>query len=239
MNNTFLDAVSHELRTPLSAVLGLALTLQRRDIEVTEEDRHDLISRLASNARKLERLLTDLLDLDRLTRGIVEPKRQDVDIADLVARVVENSGILGDHPVTMKVERVIVSVDGPKVERIVENLLANAARHTRPGTRVWVGADLQDDGLLIAVEDEGPGGPGWRRACRRWAASGSRDQPLREEGIGRCLELGEVTGGAALREDEAGLLQPVMAVGREAGPGQGGERSTLVQSHPKGSGHGE
>src|SRR5439155_8863696 len=86
----------------------------------------------------------------------------------------------------------------------------------------------------------GPGtGPGWRRACRRWAASGSRAQPLREEGIGRCLELGEVTGGAALREDEAGLLQPVMAVGREAGPGQGGERSTLVQSHPKGSGHGE
>ncbi|TMK96515.1 MAG: GAF domain-containing protein [Actinobacteria bacterium] len=208
MKNTFLDAVSHELRTPLSAVLGIALTLQRRDIEVTEEDRHDLISRLASNARKLERLLTDLLDLDRLTRGIVEPKRQDVDIADLVARVVENSGILGDHPVTMKVERVIVSVDGPKVERIVENLLANAARHTRPGTRVWVGADLQDDGLVIAVEDEGPGVPGDLRQAIFEPFRQGRQRTPHSPGVGIGLSLvarfAELHGGRSWVEDRPG-----------------------------------
>src|SRR5207249_4110430 len=76
IKNMFLDAVSHELRTPLAAVLGIALTLQRRDISLSVEDWQDLLGRLVTNARKLERLLSDLLDLDRLARGIVQPNRQ-------------------------------------------------------------------------------------------------------------------------------------------------------------------
>ena len=72
MKNTFLAAVSHELRSPLTAILGLALTLERS--EMLEDDRTDLLERLAANARKLDRLLKDLLDIDRLNRGIVDPQ---------------------------------------------------------------------------------------------------------------------------------------------------------------------
>jgi K+-sensing histidine kinase KdpD len=160
MKNMFLDAVSHELRTPLAAVLGIALTLQRDDVALSAEDQHDLVSRLAVNARKLERLLSDLLDLDRLTRGIVRPNRHPTDVAELVRRVLENSDLLANHAVTVDAgDPVWASVDGPKVERIVENLLANTARHTPSGTHVRVGVAPQDEGVALVVEDDGPGIP--------------------------------------------------------------------------------
>jgi PAS domain S-box-containing protein len=63
--NVFLTAVSHELRTPLAAIVGIALTLQRARSSLAEEDGADLVDRLAANAGKLDRLLSDLLDLDR------------------------------------------------------------------------------------------------------------------------------------------------------------------------------
>ena len=64
MKNTFLAAVSHELRSPLTSILGLALTLERQTLSAS--DQSDLLGRLAMNARKLDRLLKDLLDIDRL-----------------------------------------------------------------------------------------------------------------------------------------------------------------------------
>src|SRR4029078_3660304 len=72
MKNTLLAAVSHELRSPLTAVLGVVLTLALS--AMLEDDRTDLLERLAANARKLDRLLKDLLDIDRLHRGILHPQ---------------------------------------------------------------------------------------------------------------------------------------------------------------------
>ena len=73
MKNMFLEAVSHELRTPLTSILGSALTLEQAEGSLKPEDTRDLIGRIAANARKLQRLLGDLLDLDRLQRGILSP----------------------------------------------------------------------------------------------------------------------------------------------------------------------
>jgi signal transduction histidine kinase len=85
--NVFLSAVSHELRTPLAAIVGIALTLQRARSSLSEDDGADLIDRLAANGGKLDRLLSDLLDLDRLNRGIVTPKLHPTDLAALVTRI--------------------------------------------------------------------------------------------------------------------------------------------------------
>src|SRR4029077_665956 len=84
MKNTFLQAVSHDLRTPLAAILGLAGTLERGDVELDAGDTHDLAGRIAENARNLERLVIDLLDMDRLARGIVSPKLERVDVGEVV-----------------------------------------------------------------------------------------------------------------------------------------------------------
>jgi PAS domain S-box-containing protein len=155
--NVFLNAVSHELRTPLAAIVGIALTLKRAGPSLTEEDGVDLIDRLAANAGKLNRLLSDLLDLDRLNRGIVTPQLRHTDLAALVACIAAEWDT--GRPLELALEPVVAQVDPAKVERILENLLANADRHTTADTPVWVKLARQDDGVLISVEDAGNGVP--------------------------------------------------------------------------------
>jgi PAS domain S-box-containing protein len=158
MKNTFLAAVSHELRSPLTSILGLSLTLERTP-GMEPMDREDLLGRLSSNARKLDRLLKDLLDIDRLNRGIVEPQYRTVDIGALARRTFESLESLADRNVVVEVENVLLTADPAKVERIVENLLMNAARHTTADRSIWLRVEPFEKGALIAVEDDGPGVP--------------------------------------------------------------------------------
>ena len=94
MKNTFLQAVSHDLRTPLAGILGMAVTMARDDLELEQDEMRDLAGRIAQNARKLDRLVTDLLDLDRLSRGIVEPLFRPTDVGALVSQLVSDSELL-------------------------------------------------------------------------------------------------------------------------------------------------
>jgi signal transduction histidine kinase len=157
LKNTFLTAVSHELRTPLTSILGGALVLEQQRPDMSDEDREGLIQGLAINARKLDRLLSDLLDIDRLTRGIAETRRSPTDIGALMETVVEQSEIQADHPVEIEADHATIDLDASKVERIVQSLLVNAIRHTPPGTLIWMKARLAEGGVLIIVEDSGPG----------------------------------------------------------------------------------
>ena len=159
MKNTFLEAVSHDLRTPLTSILGSAVTLEQSGMDIPREDAVDLLRRIASNARKLERLLGDLLDLDRLQRGIITPQRRLIDVGALVRGAVREFEQLGGREVECGSDELIANVDPPKVERIVENLLSNASRHTSPDSRIWARVERREDGLLLVVEDEGGGVP--------------------------------------------------------------------------------
>jgi signal transduction histidine kinase len=114
---------------------------------------------MAANAQKLHRMLTNLLDLDRMSRGIVEPNRRMIDMTHLVRGVLDE--IEGDtHPINLSTTApVFADVDAAHCERIVENLLTNAIRYTPPGTPIWVSVDDVGDGALLTVEDAGPGVP--------------------------------------------------------------------------------
>jgi PAS domain S-box-containing protein len=161
LKSAFLQAVSHDLRTPLASVLGIALTLERSRGALPAADVDDLLGRLSANARRLDRILGGLLDLDRLTRGLVEPRRERVDLGALVAETVDQAqaDLAGDHPIFVDLAPVEIAVDAAKVERIVENLLVNASRHTPPGTPIWVRVDRHHPGALLTVSDAGPGVP--------------------------------------------------------------------------------
>jgi PAS domain S-box-containing protein len=165
LKTAFLQAVSHDLRTPLSSVLGIALTLERRRRELPSSEVDDLLGRLTANARRLDRILGGMLDLDRLARGIVEPRLERVDLGELVAAIVDQAraDLVGDHPVFLDLAPVEVAIDSAKVERIVENLLVNASRHTPPGTPIWVRVGRRDTGALLTVADAGPGVPAEQR----------------------------------------------------------------------------
>jgi PAS domain S-box-containing protein len=153
--------VSHELRTPLAAVLGLAVTLEQQGLD--EEDARDLAARIVANARRLDRMVTDLIDLERLSHGRIEPAWQTVDIGTLTARIARESGIAGGRRVEVATEEAVAEADVAQVERILENLLANAARRTRPDASLRVAARPDRGGVVIEVDDDGPAVPPDRR----------------------------------------------------------------------------
>ncbi len=209
MKNTFLEAVSHDLRTPLTSILGSALTLEQTELNLPKEDALDLVGRIAANARKLERLLSDLLDLDRLQRGIVSPQRRPTDLADLVHRSVDGTENPAGRDIQVEVESITVSVDAAKVERILENLLSNAIRHTPDGTRIWIRGFGQDGGVMLIVEDEGHGIPHELHEAvfepfRQAPGSSSGHSPGVGVGLSLVRRFAELHGGRAWLEDREG-----------------------------------
>jgi signal transduction histidine kinase len=194
IKDTFLRAVSHDLRTPLTAMLGVAVTLERTRLNLPREQALDLVAMLVEKTRKLERLLKDLLDLNRLEEGVLEPNRSLTDVRELVHRVVTEVDQLAGWPIDIEAEPIQAFIDGPKVERIVENLLLNTTRHTPPGTRVWVKALARGADLELIVEDAGPGVPAELagtifEAFRRGAGNGPAPTMSHHRGVGIGLSL--------------------------------------------------
>ena len=157
MKDMFLTAVSHELRSPIAAILGSAMTLEQLDGTLAPEDRHGLVGGIIGKARRLEQLVSDLLDLERVRRGAAEAQRIPTDLSMLARRAIEASDIREGHTVEEELPRVILAVDPSMVARIWENLLSNAVRYTPMGSTVWVRVRPLDDDAEIIVEDDGPG----------------------------------------------------------------------------------
>jgi signal transduction histidine kinase/putative methionine-R-sulfoxide reductase with GAF domain len=208
MKNTFLEAVSHDLRTPLTSILGSALTLERTKLDLPPEDALDMVGRIAANARKLERLLSDLLDLDRLQRGIVSPNRRPTDLEDFVLRAVSEMDTKGRR-IELDVRSGSVQIDQAKTERILENLLSNSLRHTPKDAKIWLRAQLQDDGVLFTVEDDGPGVPpelleAIFEPFRQAPGSSSVHAPGVGIGLSLVRRFAELHGGNAWAEEREG-----------------------------------
>ena len=208
MKNTFLAAVSHELRSPLTSILGLALTLERQGDGMPTDDRVDMLERLATNARKLDRLLKDLLDIDRLNRGIVSPRYRVTDVGELVRRTVASLEAVADRAIQIDADSVVLPVDPAKVERIVENLVVNAVRHTLLTDRVWVRVEPAEGGVLISVDDDGPGVSDELRdeifEPFRQGPTASKSSPGTGIGLSLVARFAELHGGRAWVEDRIG-----------------------------------
>jgi PAS domain S-box-containing protein len=210
MKDTFLTAVSHDLRTPLSTILGIAVTLEQEEhVPLDPVDRRDLLRSLGAKARQLTDLVTDLLDLERLRRGASEPKVTEESLDTLVAELVAGADLGDVHPIELELAPVRLPVDRTMVGRIVENLLANAVRHTPPGTRVWV--RLSEDaqgGALLVVEDDGPGIPAELREAlfRPFERGPSANPQSPGTGVGLSLvaRFAELHGGRAWVEERDG-----------------------------------
>jgi PAS domain S-box-containing protein len=158
LRDDILSAVSHELRTPLTSVLGFAVTLEQRRNELSPEETQRITGELAVAARRLERLLADLLDVERIRRGVVEVSRTRTKVLDLVERAVAACALDGRR-VDISGDPLVADIDAPKVERIVENLILNAAKHTPQRSAIHIRLDAQGEDLLLSVDDEGPGVP--------------------------------------------------------------------------------
>ena len=158
-----MQAVSHDIRTPLAAILGLAVTLESKADDMSPHDVRDLSSRIVQNSRRLDRIVTDLLDLDRLQRKGLVARLRPVDLGTLVRQLVTRTEAVTERRLQLDTGPVHVHADPTMVERIVENLLANAVKHTPGDSRIWIRVERSDEGALIAVEDDGPGIPAEER----------------------------------------------------------------------------
>jgi signal transduction histidine kinase len=208
MKNTFLTAVSHDLRTPLSAILGSAITLENADeLGIADEDRRQLMRSLAKKAKRLTAMVNDLLDMDRLTRGLVQPRRELVDLGALLGRTTAESDVLEERTVHVQAEPIDAWIDESMVVRIVENLLVNAAKHTPPAATIWVGARRVDQGVILRVDDDGPGiAADERDRLFEPFERGERSAPSPGLGVGLSLvaRFADAHGGRAWVEDREG-----------------------------------
>jgi PAS domain S-box-containing protein len=206
LKNTLLHTLSHDLKEPLTAMLGAASTLERLDATLDPGERADLLRTLVERTRGMNELLTDLLDLDRLDRGIVEPRRFPVDLDGLVRSMIARCDPLRRRHVEIDSDRCMANVDTTKVERMVENLLTNAARHTPRDAQVWVRVTRDDAGATIAVEDDGPGVPDDLKVAIFEPFRRGPDPLEPGSGIGLSLvaQFAELHGGRAWVEDREG-----------------------------------
>ncbi len=207
VKDTLLHAVSHDLRGPITAIVGSARSLQRRgELDLSQDDEDTLVDGVLQSGRKLDRIVGDLLDLERLDRGLVEPNRTPTDLAALLARVVDEATNAGQHRVHLEIaEPIEIDVDAGKVERIVDNLLLNAVKHTAAGTPIHVRLKRVDGGALLSVEDEGAGVPDQaKREIFEPFRQGSAARPGVGIGLSLVARFAELHGGRAWVEDRPG-----------------------------------
>ena len=154
----FLRATSHELRTPLTVVAGLTETLRRRHRQLSTAELDDLLARVSRNADRLTRLIEDLLDVDRLSSGLIRADRRPVELHMLVAEMARRTDLLG-RALETDLAPVTIAGDRAKLERVVGNLLANAARHSQLQGRVRISLCQREETAVLRVEDDGAGIP--------------------------------------------------------------------------------
>jgi two-component system sensor histidine kinase BaeS len=156
--------VSHELNTPLAAIRGYVETLQMPDLELDDETTRRYLGIVGEETERLEHIIGDLLDLARLEGGGGTLRRETVDVSTLFARLRNRHGrALEDHHIRLETtaspDAATITGDANRLEQALQNLVANAIRHTPGGGEIRVETARDGDAIRVRVEDTGPGIP--------------------------------------------------------------------------------
>jgi signal transduction histidine kinase len=152
-------AFSHELRSPLASLRGFTQLLLDRWERIPDADRRELLGQIDHDARRVSRLVDELLDVSRIDTGRYTVWRGPVDIVALCETVVRRVQLV--HPdlrcvVTAGAEVPDVLADDDKVEQVITNLLENGAKYATPD-RLAIDVRALDGQVEVAVSDAGPG----------------------------------------------------------------------------------
>ncbi|MER6394655.1 ATP-binding protein [Kitasatospora sp. NPDC001603] len=163
MRTALLAAVSHDLRTPLAAALASVGSLRSPDVEFSAEDRAELLATADESLVKLTRLVDNLLDMSRLQAGALTLHLAETHLDEILPRALDTLpdpyAPVRPLDLTFDIEEGVPAVlaDPPLLERVLANVIANALRHTAPGTPVLVAASHLGDRVEVRVIDRGPG----------------------------------------------------------------------------------
>jgi len=163
LRKTLLDCVSHELKTPLAAIGAASQELSRLALGVQDSQIiADLAREIHEGSRRLNRVVDNLLDMNRLESGVIRLKREWCDVRELIQSAIdiERESINGrDIRVDVPEKVPLAFVDHTLIEQAVAKLVANAGSHTQRRLPIEIDADYTSDQLLISVCDRGPGIP--------------------------------------------------------------------------------
>ncbi len=151
-----LAAVGHDLRTPLAEIKAAVTTLQLPDVQLTAEDRFELLASIEHSTDWLSDLIANLLDLSRLQAGALSMDRQPVALDEVVARALIDRRF-ADVANEVADDLPMAYADAGLLERVIANLLDNAHRHSPAERPVEVSARVDPAELRLAVIDHGPG----------------------------------------------------------------------------------
>jgi signal transduction histidine kinase/ActR/RegA family two-component response regulator len=153
----FLAMLGHELRNPLAPILTALELMQLRAPESCERER----TVIGRQVKHVVRLVDDLLDVSRITRGNIELEREEVDVADSIGKAIEMASPLLEERrhelVTSFTRGLYVSADPVRLAQVLANLLTNAAKYTERGGKVEIAATREGDHIVIRVADNGVG----------------------------------------------------------------------------------
>lgn len=162
MRNALLSSVSHDLRTPLTVIAGSASSLLEGEKNLDAVTKHELTQGIYEEAKRLDRLVHNLLEMSRLQSGEVKINMEWYVLEEVIGcALAQLDSQLQDHPVSISLptDLPLVQIDALLLERVVINLLENAMKYTSPGTPVEISGQINDNELLVTVADHGPGLP--------------------------------------------------------------------------------
>jgi two-component system sensor histidine kinase KdpD len=190
LRNSLLAALSHDLRTPLTVLVGLAesLCLTKPELSTAQRETAEAIT---EEAHRMSALVSNLLDMARIESGGVKLNLEWQQLEEVVGTALEATrGILKQHHVDIRLPRdlPLVRFDALLIERVLVNLLENAAKYTPAGSTVTISAEVLADQLSISVSDNGPGlPPGREDAVFEKFARGHRESATPGVGLGLAI----------------------------------------------------
>lgn len=162
LKSTFVSAVSHELKTPVATILGYAETLTRPDAQWDSQTVRELVGVIQEEARRLDRLITDLLDASRIQARALPLKQEEVDLEVLARRVVQRFQPQTDrHDIAVRFPPHFPTVQGDplRLEQVLNNLVSNSIKYSPEGGRIRIRGEVRPEEVIISVSDEGIGIP--------------------------------------------------------------------------------
>jgi two-component system sensor histidine kinase KdpD len=190
LRNSLLAALSHDLRTPLTVLVGLAESLCLTKPELSTPQR-ETAEAIIEEAHRMSALVSNLLDMARIESGGVKLNLEWQPLEEVVGTALDATrSILKQHHVEIHLPRdlPLVRFDALLIERVLVNLLENAAKYTPAGSTVIVSAEVIAGQLSISVSDNGPGlPPGQESAVFEKFARGHRESATPGVGLGLAI----------------------------------------------------
>jgi len=162
LRTALLNSISHDLRTPLAGVLGAATTLIEYGSSLEQPVQTDLLESIRDEAERLNRYVSNLLDMTKLEGGGVAPRAQSTDLRDVVTAAAERIArrlgkreLVRDYPPTLST----VPADPALLEQALVNILENAIAYSDDGSRIEAAVYEDERNVVISIEDEGRGIP--------------------------------------------------------------------------------